>query len=329
MKYVVTGATGHIGNNLVRFLLAQNEKVIVLARRQEDKALAGLDIDIKVGSLFDESFLETNIDAETIVIHAAGVIDITGRNNKQVYEVNVEATKKIVDVSLKKQVIKFIYIGSVDACYKDSKDGLIKEPDYFDVQNLRGAYAKSKALAGNYVLDKIKNNGLNGVIILPSAVIGPNDFKISSVGQAVLSCIKNEPMAIIKGGYNFIDVRDLSYAIYQSSIKKTDLVYFVTGYDMTVEELIKAIYDHLQKDKLPPHIPLGLVKIGAVFMPLIYQIKHEKPVFTLKALKTLNENHNYDNSKAKKDLTLTVRNPKESVNDLIDWFIEKGYHLQK
>ena len=98
---------------------------------------------------------------------------------------------------------------------------------------------------------------------------------------------------------------------------------------MTVEELIKAIYDHLQKDKLPPHIPLGLVKIGAVFMPLIYQIKHEKPVFTLKALKTLNENHNYDNSKAKKDLTLTVRNPKESVNDLIDWFIEKGYHLQK
>ena len=80
MAYVITGATGHIGNNLAKSLIQNNKEVVILTRKIDD-AIKGLDAKIIIGDIFEDSFLDNNIREKDIVIHLAGVIDI--KNNKK------------------------------------------------------------------------------------------------------------------------------------------------------------------------------------------------------------------------------------------------------
>ena len=56
VTYVVTGATGHIGNNVVRLLADKGERVIAAVRRDNDPALEGVSVMRAVGQLSDEEF---------------------------------------------------------------------------------------------------------------------------------------------------------------------------------------------------------------------------------------------------------------------------------
>ena len=238
-------------------------------------------------------------------------------------KINYLLTKTLVDVCIEKKVSKFIYISSVDAINKE-EEGLIKEPINFNPDLLESNYGKSKAKATSYVLDKIMSGELRGVILYPSAVIGPYDFKVSSIGQVLVDNIHNRIMARLDGKYNFIDVRDLSKAINYCIFNDVGTSYLITGEVVTVDELFRIINQKLGKKKLPIKLPLWLIMFLANFMPLYYKLRGVKPVFTKFALKTLNTNCDYDNTKAKKELKLKIRPAKESIEDAIEWFINHG-----
>lgn len=55
MAYVITGATGHIGNNLAKSLIQNNKEVVILTRKIDD-AIKGLDAKIIIGDIFEDSF---------------------------------------------------------------------------------------------------------------------------------------------------------------------------------------------------------------------------------------------------------------------------------
>lgn len=325
-KIIITGSTGHIGNNLVRFIINNYPDVYIklLVRNPNDISIKDFNCEKVVGDITDENYLTQEIEKDSIVIHSAGFIDVTNKQKEKVDKINNIASRKLVDICIKKQVKKFIYISSVDAIYKDKK-GKITEPDQLYPELLDSVYGKSKALATNYILDKIKNGEITGTVIYPSAVIGPYDYKVSSVGQALVDNIHNRLMARMKGGYNFIDVRDLACVIGYICFNEVGYSYLVTGENMTIDEMFLVIKNKLNKKRLPIKLPLWLVKFIACFAPIYYKVRKVKPVFTRFALKTLNTNYNYDNTLAKKELKLNNRPAKESLEDAIDWFINNGY----
>lgn len=325
-KIIITGSTGHIGNNLVRCLVNNYPeiKIKLLVRNPNDKSIKDLNVEKVVGDITDIDYLSKEIEEDSIVVHSAGYIDVTNKEKDRVELINNIATRKIVDICVKNKIKKLIYISSVDAIYKD-KDGLITEPKEMFPELLKSEYGKSKAKATKYVLDKLESKELRGTIIYPSAVIGPYDYKVSSVGQALVDNIHNRIMARMKGGYNFIDVRDLSTAIAYACLNEVGYSYLVTGENMTIDELFLVIKNKLNKKRLPIKLPLWLVMLISNFAPMYYKMRKVKPVFTRFALKTLNTNHNYDNTLAKKELKLNNRPAKESIEDAIDWFINNGY----
>src|SRR5690606_13147503 len=113
-------------------------------------------------------------------------------------------TKRLVKIALNKSC-RFIYISSVDILSKPKK-GAVYEPDSFDSCPNKSHYQTSKWLATKYVDDHIQK-GLDGIIIYPSAVIGPYDFKPSKVGIELKKLMKHHILFSIRGGYNFIDSR--------------------------------------------------------------------------------------------------------------------------
>lgn len=324
-KIIITGATGHIGNNIVRDLIENYSDIEIklLVRRLKDEAIDGFDCLKAVGDLNDVSFLNKEIEEGSVVIHSAGLIYVTNKQINEMEKINHLLTKKIVDVCIEKKVSKFIYISSVDAINK-GEEGLIKEPISLNPDLIKSNYGKSKAKATLYVLNKITSGALCGVILYPSAVIGPYDFKVSSIGQVLVDNIHNRIMARLDGKYNFIDVRDLTKAINYCVFNSVDISYLITGEVVTVDELFTIINKKLGKKKMPIKLPLWLIMIFTNFMPLYYKLRRVKPVFTKFALKTLNTNCDYDNTKAKQELNLVIRPTKESFEDAIDWFIAHG-----
>ncbi len=324
-KIFITGATGHIGNNLVKYLLDNYNDLDInlLVRKEQDVAIDGFNVNKIVGNITNKAFLNQIITENSIVVHSAGLIDITNKQVNQMQEINFLWTKTLVDVCVNKKIAKFIYISSVDAIFKTDYETIF-EPVYLNPEKLDSYYGKSKALATNYVLEKINAKLLNGSVLYPSAVIGPRDYKVSAVGQILIDNIHNRIMARIDGGYNFIDVRDLAAAIAYALFNEVGTAYLVTGENVTIDEFFVMINKKLNKKKLPIKLPFSLVSGLSGLFGLYYHCRKVKPVFTKFALKTLQSNHNYNNDLAVRELNLNVRPIYDTISDTIDWFITNG-----
>lgn len=318
MKYIVTGATGHIGNNLVRLLLKNNEEVKVLVRREDDIAIKGLNCEKVVGNLNDLSFLEEQIEENAIVIHSAGLIDITNKLVDELISVNFSLTVNLVQTCIKKKIRKFIYISSTDAI--NIKEGNIVEPREFNLEGLDNYYAISKAMASDYVLKTIKQGLLNGCIVCPSCVLGVNDFKISSQGGVVKKQINKKWAFSMNGHYNFVDVENVVEGIYNASKRNTAPVYLLTGVDVTVHDLFETMFKVQNKQVRIISFGMFLVKIGVFFMPLYYKITKKPPVFTKMTIDTITRNITFEHDLASKDLDYKKTDFELLIKKTINWF---------
>ncbi len=318
MQYVVTGATGHIGNNVVRMLLEQGHSVRVLVRREFDVALEGLNVQKCVGELCDMKFLLANIEAGCKVIHSAGVISITEKNSQEVYRTNVDATCCMVEACLTKGA-SLVYVSSTDAL---CGQGRITEPKAFYPDELVGSYAKSKAIAGNYVLTKARSQGLDACVVCPTAVIGDNDFKVSCVGQVISDYINGLPMARVKGGYNFVSVTDVARGIIAASQKgKSGECYLLSGQYMSVDDMFRHLNALLGKKHLPVKLPVWLVSLCQPLVNLYFNMRGKKPVFSRYALKCLNENKDYDPVNAREVLGYDHVTATQALTEACHYFL--------
>lgn len=315
MRYVLTGANGHIGNNLVRHILEKepDAKIVALLRKPKDISLDGLDITIVQGDITDEGFLSDNILDNDIVISMAGVIDL--KNNKKVEtdKINFQAVKTLVKVVEQRKGIRFILVGSVDGVYKEKGIDKIYEPTDFYPDKVLGNYGKSKARAMKFVLDKIKcDANFNGAIAIPSAVIGVCDYKPSAVGKVVLGVINNKAEFGIKGGYNFVSVRDVAKGIYLLAKSEKRDVYFISGENKTVKEMYLTLNGIAKVNHKVIIVPLFLAKLFSVFVPVLSKI----------TLKALTDPHNYQNEKIKKELGMTFTPIDKTFSETVNWFNE-------
>ena len=312
MAFIITGATGHIGNNLVKKLISLNKEVKVLVRKI-DKSIENLPIKYMVGNVFDFDFLNNNITSEDIVIHLAGIIDIKNKNKEQVFKINYEGANLITDICLQKNVKKYIYCSSVDAI-EMKKGSLVKEPDQINIDNIKGNYGKSKALATLYVKKIMKENpSFNASIVYPSAVIGPNDWKPSAIGKMIQDSIDKKMQFGIKGGYNFVDVDDVVDAIITLAESDFKDDYILSGEIVSVYKMYQLTNQAIGIKRRIPRLPMFLVWLGIPFVPYLSPI-----VFEL--LKT---NPEYDCSKAIRDLNYQHTNFEKTIEKTVNWFKNK------
>ena len=170
---LVTGATGHIGNVLVRKLLQRGKKVRALILRGEDThPLQGLDVERVDGDILDPASLVSAFSGIESVYHLAGIISIMPGKNPLVWDVNVEGTRNVVEASRKAGVKRFIYTSSIHAITRAPHGVKMDESLGFDPDNPYGEYDRSKATASLLVQEAVKH-GLDAVIVCPTGVIQP------------------------------------------------------------------------------------------------------------------------------------------------------------
>lgn len=321
----VTGATGHIGNVLVRELLARGEKTRAVIPPFEDTTpLEGLEVEKVEGDVRDINSLIQAFRGADGVYHLAAMVSILSGRTQLLHQVNVVGTQNVVEACLKSHVRRLIYTSSIHAVAEPPHGTVIDETLPYAPDKVLGDYAKSKAQATLEALEGVKK-GLDTVIVCPTGVIGPYDFKLSEMGQLFIDFVKGNLKAYVDGAYDFADVRDVATGHILTFEKgRTGECYILSGEQITVRNLLLML-EEITGVKAPSFkIPAWLARTVGKLAPIYYRLAKTKPLFTAYSIYVLASNSLISSAKARRELGYSSRSTKESVADAIQWFKETG-----
>lgn len=324
---VVTGATGHIGNVLVRALLDKGEEVrVFLLPGEPTDSLDGLHYQTARGNIMDVKSLAKAFQGADYVIHLTGIISITPGHKKELEEINVQGTKNVISACLRAEVKRMVYVSSIHAFVEPPKKEYITEDSPVIPEGVKGQYAKTKAEATLAVLKAVKNKGLDAVVCCPTGVIGPYDYKISEMGRLILDFARKKLKAYLNGAYDFVDVRDVAEGLYLAAKKgKKGEIYILSGERVSIREILDILQEATGANPPDVVLPAWLAIAVSPFAILHYRLRRQKPLFTAYSVKTLMSNSRTDHAKPRRELGYTARSVRESMADAFQWFRDNGY----
>ncbi|MEA2022004.1 MAG: SDR family oxidoreductase [Candidatus Caldatribacteriota bacterium] len=322
---VITGATGHLGNVLVRKLVNMNKKVRALILPGEDIAsLKGLEVEKVEGDVCLPDSLRKAFEGAEIVYHCAGIISILPGKQKQLYQVNVLGTRNVINVCLETKVKRLVYTSSIHALSEPEPGIVFDESRKFNPENVLGEYSKSKALGTLEVIKGIEQ-GLDAVILCPSGIIGPHDYRISEMGKLIVDFFKGKVKAYVGGSYDFVDVRDVAEGLISACKKgKGGECYILSGQQISVNKIFKYL-EKMSGVKAPAvKVPHRIARVFGLFNVLYCKLIKSMPLFTPFSIDVLASNSLVSCRKAQDELGYSSRPVYESIKDAIRWFKEEG-----
>jgi dihydroflavonol-4-reductase len=321
MNVLVTGATGHIGNVLVRQLLNEGDTVRALVLPSEDDLpLRGLEVEKVTGDICDPDSLLPALPGIDAVYHLAGIIAITPGKRELLDRVNVAGTRNVIDVCLASGTRRLVYTSSIHAVQEPPHGTVIDEGCPVDPDHVLGEYARSKARA-TLEVQKAIERGLDAVIVHPTGVVGPFDFRISEMGQLIMDFIRGRLKAYIDGAYDFADVRDVARGMIQACHRgRRGERYILSGQQISIKDLMTVLEEATGKKAPSYKVPAWLARTVGKLAPLYYRAIRSKPLFTDYSVDVLCSNSLVTSQKACRELGYTARAVSESIADAVAWF---------
>jgi len=323
MITAVTGGSGHIGGNLVRALLAQKRRVRCLVRHDR-RALEGLPVEMVEGEIFDQEALSRLLDGAGTLFHLAGRISIVGAEGGLVERTNVLGVRGVVQACLAAGIRRLVHVSSIHAFESDPNDQPIDETRPLALSPDHMAYDRSKARGQMEVLEGVKK-GLDAVIVNPGAVVGPYDFKPSRMGEVFLDIYHHRLPALLDGGYNWVDARDVAAGALAAERKgRTGESYLLTGHWVHICE-VSALIARLTGRRTPMlATPLWLAMLASFGSLAWGKLRGKTPKFTPGAVRSIQMHRHISHAKATRELGYQPRPFEETVRDTLAWFAEAG-----
>ena len=317
--HLVTGATGHIGNILVRQLIARGEKVRALVRPGKNPiALKDLEIELVPGDLLDPDSLLRAVDGVEYIYHLAARISLAPGPDPETERVNLDGTRNLLAAASRTQVRRFIFASSIYAL-RLPDTGVVDESLPFDPSAARGAYDRSKA-AASLAVQQAAAQGLDAVILCPTAVAGPFDFQRSEAGRGILHYMTPGIKFTVDGAYNFVDVRDIASGFIQAAERGGRGETYILGGDrLTVREVAAIIWQAAGNWHMGIHLPGWVADLVAGLLPLF----SDHPLVTSYSLAAIRSNSFISHAKADRELGFCPRPASQAILDAVRWWQEQ------
>lgn len=329
--WVVTGASGFLGNNIVRQLLNEGERVrAAILEDSPPRALEGLDVKRLDAEGFGVEVVQMDVrdpdsvnrafhapDSEVWVVHCAGVVSIASSVSPEVHEVNVGGVRNVLSACRKQGVEKLVYVSSVHAL--PTVEGVGREldvPSDFDPELLDGEYAQTKAEATALVLQA---EDLWRVVVFPTGMIGPNDFADTHLTRLVRDAASGALPVAIEGGYDFVDVRDVAKGVIRAAeVGENGRTYLLSGVYVTAKRMVAAVAKAKGRPA-PPALPLWVGHMVAPLVERIASFRGTAPTLTPYALRVLGDPGRFSSKRARDELGFKPRPFRETLRDTFEW----------
>ena len=316
---VITGTSGLVGGNLVRALLAQGQSVPALVHHDR-RALDGLDVKTHLADLNDPASLEQAFQGAQIVYHLASSISIRMDNWNELERINVNGTRHVVNACLHCGVQRLVYFSSIHAYCQEPFDQPLDEERPLLTDGHIPPYERSKA-AAELIVRQAADRGLDAVIIIPTAILGPYDFRPSYIGQALELLARGRIPALVRGGYDWVDVRDVvNGAIQAERLAPRGSRYILSGHWRSLRDVARATAAICGSPAPLLTAPTWLADLAQPALAKLAQLNGSQPLFTRAMLKALRSNHHISHARATRELGYAPRPFQQTLADTLGWF---------
>lgn len=324
MKIAITGASGHLGASIVRELLEQGHEVRALVR-DDQRSIENLNVEKIKGDILSPETLSSFLKGVDALIHAAAYISIHGGMNGLVHQTNVTGTSNLIKAAIANKVKKMIHFSSIHAFQQEPTHEVLNEKRTY-VTKHAFAYDYSKLQGQQLVMDA-NGKGIDTIILNPTAIIGPLDFKPSLLGKSIIDMINGKIPAVIDGGFDFCDARDIAKACCNALVMgRYGENYLLGGKWDSMKNFSKIVGQASGKNIQLKTLPVWMAKAGLPFVKTMAHLQKKEPLYTNEAIAALvsgNRKIVYD--KAKIDLGYTSRPLQETMQDTVNWFKQNGF----
>lgn len=323
MRVVVTGASGHVGANLVRALVARGDEVRVLLRA-DDRAVRGLAVERVAGDLLEPRSLAALVAGAEVVFHAAAEVSIAGDRDGALERVNVLGTRNLAAACLAAGVRRLVHFSSIHALESPREDLPMDESRPFVVEREAPVYDRSKA-AGEREIQAAAERGLAAVILNPTAIVGPFDFKPSHTGRLIVALARRRMPALVAGGFDWVDVRDVASAALAAGERgRPGERYLVAGHWLPITELAREVARASGAPAPRLVAPLWAARLGVPFVTLYARLLRREALYTAESLRAIRLSREVDGSKGRRELGHAPRPFAETIRDSVDWLRSNG-----
>jgi len=320
---VVTGPAGHVGANLVPELLERGHRVRVLIR-EDTRGLEGLDVERVQGSILEPGDLDRAFAGARTVFHLAGRISIVGDPDGAVRRTNVDGVRAVVEACERAGVERLVHTSSIHARSPHPRGEPVTEERELADTRPGPAYDHSKAGGEREILAGVER-GLDAVIVAPTGIIGPRDHKPSHTGAMILALAHRKLPALVDGGFNWVDVRDVARGVARAAEHgRRGERYLLGGSWRSMKDLAAVVAEQTGVEAPGWVPPMTLARIGAPFVVAWAALTRSDPLYTSEALHALRNHRDIVCDKAERELDHRPRPFEDTIADTVQWFRDAG-----
>ena len=331
-RCAVTGANGVLGAHVVRTLLDRGHEVIALVGADQDThPRDDTDVEIRAFELHDRAGVFAALEGAETLIHTAATSAFWAPDASDLYRVNVEGTRHVLDAARELGVAKVVYTSStatLSPAFENADDAERhgNEDGVFDLRRFRGHYKMSKAMAETVAM-RAAARGLPLVITHPTTVIGPGDRRPTPSGSMIRHFLDGHLKVFIAMRQNVVDVRDVALGHVLALEKSAPGERYILGGDnLSMHELLDLLADITGLPKPRIALPIPLLNVaGRVNEWISDHITHRPPVATLEAALHARDSRSVSIDKARKELGYDPRDARTVLTDAVRWFAETGH----
>lgn len=318
---LVTGATGFIGSHTADLLLREGHQVRLIVRSTRNRPNLDLlkqryaaGVEIAEGDLCDHASVEKALKGVKTVFHVAGFISTLNRDRDQIRRSNVETTRTLVDVLKSRSIDKFVYLASIFALGKGTRERPADENAEYNLTDYDIEYFRAKR-EEELMMGEAVRGGLPAVFVYPNYCLGPGDVYLSS-SRIIYAVLKKQNPVLPPGGFNVMDVRDAAVGLRLGLEKgKIGERYLVGGENVTFAGFLTQAAQ--MAGVAPPRIrlPASVIRASGRWLEMLSR----RPVLDRGSARIISEFWYYDDSKARREWGYRPRPLEETLRDSIDW----------
>jgi len=323
MRILVTGATGLLGNNVVRELLDRQIRPRVLIRDTSDsRPLEGLEVDRFSGDIRDPAAVQAACQGIDVAVHAAGYVKIGWSDPERYDAINVQGTENVA-AAVQQQQARLIHVSTVNTLGVAAANQVADE-ESTNLPIVACPYVESKRAAEARVLERVQD-GLDAVIVQPGYMLGPWDWKPSS-GAMLLEVARRFTPVAPRGGMSLCDARDVARGILESIEHGTcGRNYIMAGHNLTYLDAWR-LFARITGSRAPwlRAGPLG-VRLTGKISDLVTKITGKESDLNSAATGLSSMFHCFSSERARQEIGYQVRDLETLVRDSWNWFCENDY----
>jgi dihydroflavonol-4-reductase len=323
--YAVTGASGRLGNVLVRHLLQRGDRVraLVMPDDAQAESLAGLAIERVEGSVLDRRAVDTLVEGSEGVFHLAALIDLGSDRSGRVWSVNVEGTRTVA-AACRAAALRMVHCSSHAALHRWPLELPLDERRPLALDDAC-PYHRAKAHAEQSVLEEV-GAGLDAVVCSPATLTGPFDFAPSMIGKALIDLYRGKIPILLDVVCDYSDARDVAEGMTSAMAKGRRGERYLLSCEVFEMLEFAALLHQITGRPMPKRsLPLWVGWAALPFSLAIGALTGKPPTFTAGVLRAAVFNKQVSHDKAAAELDYRPRPMRESLADTLAWFRGRGW----